>query len=115
MLAQFDLGPLADLIFRLFQQIKQRGHGLAIDLEGLHQRAAFVGEAINPAMLVIAIGIANVVLHVADEGILPVENVQRAIGPDRCADGAEIGVGGGEQDRAGMSPEPEPSWRTSTR
>jgi hypothetical protein len=81
-LAQLNLGPFANLIFRLFEQCEQIGNRCAVNLERLHERPAFVGHAINSAMLMVAIRIADVVLHVADEGVLPVDDVERAVGAD---------------------------------
>ena len=44
-------------------------------------------------MLVISIGVANVVLHVPNDGIVPVGDVQCAIFTDDRIGGTEIAVG----------------------
>ena len=44
-------------------------------------------------MDLVAVGIAEVALEVTDEGIMPIDDVERAVGPDIGVDGAEIFVG----------------------
>ena len=53
----------------------------------LDQRAGRVGNAVDPAMLMISIGITGIVLHVSNQCILPIDDIERAI---RC----EFEVGG---------------------
>ena len=44
-------------------------------------------------MLVIAIGVARAVLHVANEGIVPVDEIERSVGCEFHVDGSKVGIG----------------------
>jgi hypothetical protein len=68
-LVQLDLRQLAREVLRLLEQIEQRRDGLAVDLRRVHERPAFVRDPIQPAVIVVAIGVADVVLHVADDRV----------------------------------------------
>src|SRR5438045_3143582 len=78
--AEFYFGEFTHLIFRFFQQLKQSGDRLAIDPGRLHEGAALVCNSVDPAMDMIAVGITEMVLHVADDWVLPVGYINRAIG-----------------------------------
>ena len=56
-----------------------------------------VGDAVDAAVDVVAEWIAGAVLHVADEYVVPVDDVERAVGGELHVDGAEVAVGAGEQ------------------
>ena len=58
---------------------KQRRDGLAGDGHVLLQGAALVDNAVNPAVRMVAVGIADAVLHVADDGVRPIGNVECAV------------------------------------
>ena len=88
--AELDFGEVADLVFGALEQIKQRRNRLAVDDGRGGKRTAFVGEAIDAPVDVVAVGIAEMALEVTDQGIVPVDHVDRAIGPDVGVDGAEI-------------------------
>jgi hypothetical protein len=95
--AEFDFGQFAGPVLRLLQQFEQRRDGLAVDLGLCQQRAAFVGDAVNAAMVLFAIGVAQVMLHVADERFVPVAKINRAVRADIDGDRAKIRVGGTDQ------------------
>jgi hypothetical protein len=82
-LPELDLGQFADVLLGFLQQIQQRGDRLPMDLRGLQQLAAFVGDAVDAAVLLVAIRIAQMMLHVADERLVPVREIERAVGPRR--------------------------------
>ena len=88
--AELDFGEVADLVFGALEQFEQRGDRLAVDGGRGGKRTAFVGEAIDAPVDVVAVGIAEMALEVTDQGIVPVDHVDRAIGPDVGVDGAEI-------------------------
>ena len=54
-------------------------------------------DDVKAAVLVVAVRIARVVLHVADEDVVPVDHVERAVGRGVGVDRAEAFVGGGEE------------------
>lgn len=56
-----------------------------------------IGDAVDAAVVVVAIRIARVVLHVADEGVVPVHDIERAIGGELEVHGPEVAIGGGNQ------------------
>ena len=78
-LAEFDLGTLADVVLRLFEKIQKLGDRLAVDLLDLLQRTALIGDPVNPAMHVVAPWIAQMVLKVTDELLAPVTEIDGAI------------------------------------
>ena len=89
MFAEFDLGKRAHLIFGGFKKIEQSSNGLAVDFGLMDQIAAFIGDAVNSAMEMIAIRIAEMVLKVADDGVGPIHEVNRAVRADAYAGRAE--------------------------
>ena len=89
-LVQLDLGALADVVFVLGQERDEVLDGLAVDLLRREERAAGVGQAVEAAVLVVAVRVTQMVLEVADEHLRPVHDVERAIGGDGDAGGAEV-------------------------
>jgi hypothetical protein len=72
----------------------------AVDLFRHQQGPALVGDAVDPAVLVVAVRIAQVMLEMADEHLRPVHQIERAIRGDGDAGRAEIrgfGEVGGDQ------------------
>ena len=102
--SQLDLDPVPHSILGLLQQVEQSLDRLAGDLHRLEQRPAFIGHPVNAAVSPVAAGIAKVVLHVADDRVLPLQEVDRTVRPDLDVGRAEVGVG-----RAtGSAPAPRP-------
>ena len=93
---QLDLGAVADAVLGLLEQVEQLLDRLAGDLGGLQERPALVGDPVDPAVDPVAARVAEVVLHVADDRVLPVDEPDRAVGPDLEVGGAEVGVGRGD-------------------
>jgi hypothetical protein len=48
-------------------------------------------------VVVVAVRVARVVLHVADQGVVPVDDIERAIGRELEVHRAEVAIGGGDQ------------------
>ena len=68
------------------------GDGGTVDRHRLDKRAAGVGDAVDAAMHVVAQGIAGIVLHVANEDVVPVDHVQGAIGSELKIHRAEVAI-----------------------
>ena len=89
---EFDLRALADVVLMLLQQTEEVLDRFAGDLFRLQQRATRKGDAIDAAMLVVAIRIAQMMLQVADEHLRPVHHVERSIRRDGDAARAEVRI-----------------------
>ena len=92
--SEFDTGAVTGPVFGLLQQIEEFIDGLPRDFGGLQQRPAFVVYPIDPAMRGISVRITEVVLHVSDDRVDPVQKIDRAIGADLEVGGTEHRVGG---------------------
>ena len=90
--AELDLGEVADLVFAALEQFEQRGDRLAVDLGLPREWAALGGDAVDAAVLVVAVCVAEMALEVADERVVPVHDVERAIGTGGGIDRAEIKI-----------------------
>jgi len=97
MAAQLATSAIADAQFGFLQVLEQGSDGCAIDLHGLHQRAARVGDAVDAAMHVVAQRVTRVVLHVTDEDVVPVDDIKAAIRCELDVHGAEVAVFADEQ------------------
>ena len=96
-LAQLDLGQFASLVLRFFEQVQESGNGLALDLGGLHERTPLVGNTIDAPVLVAAVRVTQMVLHVTDDRLMPIGEVNRAVGARANANRAEVRIGGRNQ------------------
>ncbi len=76
----------------LFEEIEKFLDGFAVDFFRLEQRTRGIGEAVDASVLVIAIGITQVVLQVADEHLRPVHDVERTVRCHCDAAGAEVRI-----------------------
>ena len=94
--AQLDAGAVADAVLRLLQDSSSLLDRLAGDLGRLQERPALVGDAVDAAVGRGRGWVAEVVLHVADDRVLPVEEVDGAVRPDLDVRRAEVRVGRGE-------------------
>ncbi len=65
--------------------------------DGLLQRSTDGGHAVDAAVRVVAVGIAHVVLHVADDDVVPVAEIQRAVGREDGIRRAEVLVAAHQQ------------------
>ena len=76
----------------LLEQVEQRGDGLAMNFLRLEQGTAIVRDAINAPLHFVAVGVAQVVLHVADDRVMPIGEIDRAIGTDADRGRAEVRI-----------------------
>ncbi len=88
-LGDLDLGALTRAVLPDLENVKQLVQGLAMDAHRLKQRPALVGQLVDAAVAVVAVRVAQVVLHVPDDGVGPVAEVEGAVGADADAGGAE--------------------------
>ncbi len=65
---------------------------MAVDFDRFLQGAVLDRQTEDPAVFVVTVGVPNVVLHVADDDVLPVGNIQRAVFADDRVGGTEISV-----------------------
>ncbi len=79
-------------VFGLFKQFEQRGDRLAGDVRRIDERAILVTHAPDAAVRVIAERLAQVVLQVADQGVVPVDDVQGAVGAELQIDRTEVAM-----------------------
>src|SRR5258706_14865850 len=79
---KFNSGPIANPVFWLFQQIKQFVDRLSGNLDRLQQRPAFVSDAINAAVFTVTARIAQIVLHVSDDWVVPIEEIDGTVRTD---------------------------------
>lgn len=91
--ADFAAGAIAGAVFGEGEIIEEGFEGSLVDFCGFDEGAGGAGDTVDAAVLVIAEGIAGAVLHVADEDVVPVAEVERAIGREFQIDGPEVAVG----------------------
>ena len=83
----------------LLEHFRNRLAGLRF---GGQQRLLLVDEPVDAAVLVVAIGVALAVLHMADQRVGPVAKPERAIGADLRIDRPEMLVGALDQVEGGL-------------
>ena len=105
MSAEFATGAIAGSVFGLLEVLEELGHGGAGDLGGLDERALGVGDAVDASAFTVAIRVTRVVLHVADERVVPVDEVERAVRREFEVDRAEVAVGGRDEVAVGLAGE----------
>src|SRR4029077_15485214 len=62
------------------------------DGDGFVERPAFIGHAVDAPVFAVAVRVADVVLHVADDRVLPVDEINRTVGTDLQVRRAEIRI-----------------------
>ena len=77
-----------------------------MDLGGLDERTGGVGDPVNTSMGVIAVGIPGTVLHMSDQGVLPIDHVERTVRREFEVGGTKIQVFGNDQILPEFSTEP---------
>ena len=98
---QFDPRAITGAVIVALQNVEQLLNWLPRDRRGLHQRTPFGRDAVDAAIGSLATGVSQVVLHVADDWILPINKVERAIRRGLHVHGAKIWIGR-EEDRFGF-------------
>ena len=96
-LAQLHLRSRPHIVFRRLEQRQQSVHRFAKNLRRRQQRTTFVGNAVDAAVLLVAVGVADVMLQMADELLTPVEEIDRAVRGTTDGGGAEVRVVGFDQ------------------
>ena len=96
-LTEFDPRAVADAIDGRFQIFEQSRNRLAIDGDWLLKRPTDGSHAVDATMSVVAVGIADVVLHVANDDVVPVAEIQRAIRCENGIRGAKVLVAAHQQ------------------
>ena len=89
---QFDPRAVPHAVHRRLQVLEERLDRLPVDRDGLLQRSPGRGEPEDAAVRVVAVGVADVVLHVADDHVVPVGDVERAVGAHDRVGGPEVAV-----------------------
>ncbi len=79
MAAQFAARAISETVFVLLQIFEQLLNRRACHLGRFHQRTRRISNSVNTTVIVIAIRIAGAVLHVTDERIVPIDQIQRSI------------------------------------
>lgn len=87
---EFDFREEAGAIDGAGEIFQQGVDRLPVDRWWLSQVATSVGDSIDPSVLVIAMGIANVMLQVADDGLAPIAKIEPTVGAVRHADRSEV-------------------------
>ena len=103
--AQFDSSPVANPVDRMFEVLQQRLDGLVVNLDRLLQRSPLHGQTDDAAMHVVTVGVTNIVLHVTDDGVVPVGDVQGAVFTDDGVGRTEVSIFAVDQFQAGRSPD----------
>ena len=96
-LAELDAGAVAHAVGGVPEVFEQGGDRLAVDGDGLLQFATLGRHAVDAAVLVVAVRVAHVVLHVADDDVVPVGDVERAVFAEDGVARAEVFVAAHEQ------------------
>ena len=90
--AELDACAIANVVLRFLKEVEESLDRLFGDLDRLEQRPGGIGDAVDAAMALIPARIAQVVLHVADDRVLPIEEVDGAVRADLDGVGPEIRV-----------------------
>ena len=93
MASQFATGAVTKAVFVLLQILQQLLDGSASHFGSLDERTRRIGNAIDTAVIVVAIRVAGAVLHMADERIVPIDQIQGTVGREFQVDGTEIRIG----------------------
>ena len=89
---EFQPGASADTVSGIGQQRHEFGHGSARDRRWFHERLAIHHHAVDATVDPVTAWIAKIVLHVADDRVLPVGEIDRPIGPHLQVGRSEVGV-----------------------
>ena len=97
MFAQFDLRARPHVVLRFLEQFEQLVQRLAVDPRRFEQWPALTGYPVDAPVRVVAVRVANVVLHVPDELVGPIEKIDRAVRGDVHRHRAEVRIVGFDQ------------------
>src|SRR5262245_50074515 len=91
--AKFGASPIPNTVFRLLEHIEQLRDRLAGNRSRLEKRLALIGDAINAPVGAVAVWIADGMLQVTDNGVVPVDEPDRAVGAGLDVGRAEVRIG----------------------
>ena len=97
MLGKFHPGAVTHAVDRVLEQVEQCLDRLAVHADFFGKLASLVGHAKDAAVGLIAVWVTNVVLHVADDDVLPVGDIERSVAADLEVGRSEVAVAGDEQ------------------
>ena len=92
-LPQLAAGPVAGPVLVDLEQFEQLRHARAGDVRLVDQRPLLVDDPPDPPVLDVAVRVAERVLHVADQRVVPVDDVEGAVGAEFEVDRPEVLVG----------------------
>ena len=95
--AQLHARTLSNSIHRVLEQIEQLADRLSVHVHMSGQRAALTGHTVNASVLLVAVWVADVVLHVADDDVLPVGNIESSVVTDLKVGRAHVAIAGDKQ------------------
>ena len=96
-LGKFHPGAVTHAVDRVLEQVEQCLDRLAVHADFFGKLASLVGHAKDAAVGLIAVWVTNVVLHVADDDVLPVGDIERSVAADLEVGRSEVAVAGDEQ------------------
>ena len=89
---ELELGPVADPVDRIGEELDELGNRAAANRHRLGHRLAIHHHPVDAAVDPVAAGVAEVVLHVTDDRVLPIGEVDGAVGPHLEIGRAEVRV-----------------------
>ena len=89
---QFSSGAVAGSVFRQLQVFEKFMDGSPGNFGWLDQGTRRIGHAVDTSVNMIAVGVTGVVLHVANQSILPIHHVKRTVGSKLQVGWAEVEV-----------------------
>ena len=91
---QFTQSAITCTVFGQPQVFQEDGNGSAGHLGRFDQGPGWVSDAIDAPVVVVAVGVPSGMLHVTDQGIVPIDEVEGTVGGKFEVDGPKIGIGG---------------------
>ena len=90
--AEFQACSVAGTVLLGHKRSQNLWNRFAFEFRGPERLFTFRSDPIDTTVLVVSVWIAHVVLHVADDGVLPVSNVQGPVAADFDVAWAEVRV-----------------------
>ena len=92
MFTEFNSGAVAHTVDRMLEIFEQLGNGFSIDSHWLLQRFFGVNHSVDAAMSVIPVGVADIMLHMTNDDIVPIRYVEGSVGTEIRIRGAHVPV-----------------------
>ena len=74
--SEFATRPVARAVFGALEVLEELRNGGSVDLGWFDERSGRVGDPVNPSVFMVAVGVAGAVLHMSDQGVLPIHYVE---------------------------------------